>query len=129
MNAEPGEKRREKFVERGSQTGLALVNSIAWPGMPLSPPLWMAATASANAKMLHAALHQRATDHKAILAALAGKSPAGDIPHYMAAQLLGGLAASLACAAIHSKRLRMTRSQAKLMCSRAFRVKREATGT
>jgi len=27
---------------------------------------------------------------------LAGKSPAGDIPHYMAAQLLGGLAASLA---------------------------------
>ena len=60
---------------------------------------------------------------------LAGKSPAGDIPHYMAAQLLGGLAASLACAAIHSKRLRMTRSQAKLMCSRAFRVKREATGT
>ena len=60
---------------------------------------------------------------------LAGKSPAGDIPHYMAAQLLGGLAASLACAAIHSKRLRMTRSQAKLICSRAFRVKREATGT
>jgi len=34
---------------------------------------------------------------------LAGKSPAGDIPHYMAAQLLGGLSASLTYSAITGK--------------------------
>merc|ERR1719337_544045 len=39
---------------------------------------------------------------------LAGKSPPGDIPHYMAAQLLGGLAASLSYTGLVGKAVPLT---------------------
>jgi len=51
---------------------------------------------------------------------LAGKSPAGDIPHYMTAQLLGGLAASLAYSAITGKTVPLAPGAGHGMTTAAF---------